>query len=239
MEREELESKISEKLGSTQLTLTKESLDKFYEKTLKYITDDSMVDDQFVEDQVDLLKTLDGQIHKEASNQIKLYKEDWEKKHQKSADNKANDNNSGGGGSSKNNDNGNDELRKLQKEFEDMKKAYAKEKESRQKDSVLNEVEKGLKSKLSKAGIEVNNYFLKQVKKELDITIDEDGNTPDVDELVSKAEKNYFKSLKEAGLESNSSPSGLHRAKGKGVKSVVDSYFMRKQQKEHWGKAKK
>lgn len=237
MEREELESKISEKLGSTQLSLTKESLDKYYEKTLKYITDDSMVDDQFIEDQVDLLKTLDGQIHKEASTQIKIYKNDWEKKHQRSAskDGKGKDE-SGGGHSSENNDN--EEVQKLRKELEEMKESYAKEKESRQKSSILNEVEKGLKSKLSKAGIEVNGYFLKQVKKELDITINEDGNTPDVDELVSRAEKNYFKSLKEAGLESKASPSD-GRKTNKGAKSIVDSYFMRKQQKEHWGKAKK
>lgn len=238
MEREELESKISEKLGSTQLTLTKESLDKFYEKTLKYITDDSMVDDQFVEDQVDLLKTLDGQIHKEASNQIRIYKEDWEKKHQKPGGKGAKGNDGAGGGHSSENNDNEDELQKLRKDFEDMKKAYAKEKESRQKDAILNDVEKGLKSKLSKAGIEVNSYFLRQVKKELDVTIDEDGNTPDVDELVSQAEKNYFKSLKEAGLERNTPPAGGRRT-GKGAKSVVDTYFARKQQKEHWGKANK
>lgn len=238
MEREELESKISEKLGSTQLTLTKESLDKFYEKTLKYITDDSMVDDQFVEDQVDLLKTLDGQIHKEASNQIRIYKEDWEKKHQRPSGKDAKGKDGAGEGHSSENNGNDDELQKLRKEFEDMKKAYAKEKESRQKDAVLNDVEKGLKSKLSKAGIEVNSYFLRQVKKELDVTIDKDGNTPDVDELISQAEKNYFKSLKEAGLESNTPPAGGRRT-GKGAKSVVDNYFMRKQQKEHWGKANK
>lgn len=238
MEREELEPKISEKLGSTQLTLTKESLDKFYEKTLKYITDDSMVDDQFVEDQVDLLKTLDGQIHKEASNQIRIYKEDWEKKHQKPGGKGAKGNDGAGGGHSSEDNDNEDELQKLRKDFEDMKKAYAKENESRQKDAILNDVEKGLKSKLSKAGIEVNSYFLRQVKKELDVTIDEDGNTPDVDELVSQAEKNYFKSLKEAGLERNTPPVGGRRT-GKGAKSVVDTYFARKQQKEHWGKANK
>lgn len=233
MEREELESKISEKLGSTQLSLTKETLDMFYEDTLKDITDDSKVDDEFVERKVKYLKTLDGQLHSDVSRQVKIYKEDWEKKNKKTAPNDGDDHSS-----RKNNDNDNDEIRKLREELEDIKKLNAKEKESRQKASILNEVEKGLKSKLSKAGIEVNGYFLKQVKKELDITIDEDGNTPDVDELVSRAEKDYFKSLKEAGLESKASPSG-GRKTGKGAKSIVDSYFMRKQQKEHWGKAKK
>lgn len=230
MEREELESKISEKLGSTQLSLTKETLDMFYEDTLKDITDDSKVDDEFVERKVKYLKTLDGQLHSDVSRQVKIYKEDWEKKNKKPGPK------DGGGHSSENNDN--EEVQKLRKELEEMKESYAKEKESRQKSSILDEVEKGLKSKLSKAGIEVNGYFLKQVKRELDITIDEDGNTPDVDELVSRAEKDYFKSLKEAGLESKASPSD-GRKTGKGAKSIVDSYFMRKQQKEHWGKAKK
>lgn len=234
MEREELESKISEKLGSTQLSLTKETLDMFYEDTLKDITDDSKVNDEFVERKVKYLKTLDGQLHSDVSRQVKIYKEDWEKKNKKT-DSKDGDDHS----SRKNNDNDNDEIRKLREELEDIKKSNAKEKESRQKASILNEVEKGLKSKLSKAGIEVNNYILKQTKKELDITIDKDGNTPDVDELVSKAEKNYFKSLKEAGLESNTHPGGGSKTGGKGTKSIVDSYFMRKQQKEHWGKAKK
>lgn len=234
MEREELESKISEKLGSTQLSLTKETLDMFYEDTIKDITDDSKVDDEFVERKVKYLKTLEGQLHSDVSRQVKIYKEDWEKKNKKT-DPKDGDDHS----SRKNNDNDNDEIRKLREELEDIKKSNAKEKESRQKASILNEVEKGLKSKLSKAGIEVNNYILKQTKKELDITIDKDGNTPDVDELVSKAEKNYFKSLKEAGLESNTHPGGGSKTGGKGTKSIVDSYFMRKQQKEHWGKAKK
>lgn len=230
MEREELESKISEKLGSTQLALTKETLDMFYEDTLKDITDDSKVDDEFVERKVKYLKTLDGQLHSDVSRQVKIYKEAWEKKNKKTNPKNGDDH------SSENNDN--EEVQKLRKELEEMKESYAREKESRQKSSILDEVEKGLKSKLSKAGIEVNGYFLKQVKKELDITIDEDGNTPDVDELVSRAEKIYFKSLKEAGLESKASPSNPRKT-GKGTKSIVDSYFMRKQQKEHWGKAKK
>ena len=230
MERKELESKISEKLGSTQLALTKETLDRFYEDTLKDITDDSKVDDEFVERKVKYLKTLDGQLHSDVSRQVKIYKEDWEKKNKKTNPKNGDDH------SPENNDN--EEVQKLRKELEEMKESYAREKESRQKSSILDEVEKGLKSKLSKAGIEVNGYFLKQVKKELDITIDEDGNTPDVDELVSRAEKIYFKSLKEAGLESKASPSNPRKT-GKEAKSIVDSYFTRKQQKEHWGKAKK
>lgn len=238
MEREELEPKISEKLGSTQLRLSKETMDMFYEETLNDITDDSKVDDDFIERKVNYLKKLDGQLHSDVSREVKLYKEDWEKKNKKQGDKGGKGKEGAGEGHSSEGNDNEDEIQKLRKDFEDMKKAYAKEKESRQKDAILNDVEKGLKSKLSKAGIEVNSYFLRQVKKELDVTIDEDGNTPDVDELVSQAEKNYFKSLKEAGFERNTPPAGGRRT-GKGAKSVVDNYFARKQQKEHWGKANK
>lgn len=238
MEREELEPKISEKLGSTQLRLSKETMDMFYEETLNDITDGSKVDDDFIERKVNYLKKLDGQLHSDVSREVKLYKEDWEKKNKKQGDKGGKGKEGAGEGHSSEGNDNEDEIQKLRKDFEDMKKAYAKEKESRQKDAILNDVEKGLKSKLSKAGIEVNSYFLRQVKKELDVTIDEDGNTPDVDELVSQAEKNYFKSLKEAGFERNTPPAGGRRT-GKGAKSVVDNYFARKQQKEHWGKANK
>lgn len=230
MEKEVLESRIAEGLGSTQLQLTQETLDVFYEETLADITDDSQVDDKFIERKVNYLKKLNGQLHSDVAKQVDIYKKQIKpvEKKKPAEGNKGEE----GGGS------GNDELEQLRKDFNDLKSAYDAEKDSARRKELLGEVSKGLKSKFTKAGIEANSYILKQTLKELDITKDENGNSPDVDDLVKKAESAYFKSMKEAGLEKRVAP-GVGNRTGKGGKSVVDEFFNRKRTKEHWGNAKK
>ena len=126
-------------------------------------------------------------------------------------------------------------LAQMRKELDELKAERAAAKDAATKKELLDSVEKGLKDKLKAAGIEANGYFIKQVKKELEIPKSDGDTSPDVDELVGKAEKAYFKSLKEAGLEATASPQG-GRKNGKGGSSAVDAYFKKKGLKEGWKK---
>lgn len=219
MEKEELRTKIDEALGSTQLQLSEQTWDKYLTRTVAGIKDDAEVTDEFITGEVEWLKTLNGQLHADVAKENNAYKAALEEKLKAAG---------AAGGE-------NEALAQMRKELDELKAERAAAKDAATKKELLDSVEKGLKDKLKAAGIEANGYFIKQVKKELEIPKSDGDTSPDVDELVGKAEKAYFKSLKEAGLEATASPQG-GRKNGKGGSSAVDAYFKKKGLKEGWKK---
>lgn len=226
MEKEELRTKIDEALGSTQLQLSEQTWDKYLTRTVAGIKDDAEVTDEFITGEVEWLKTLNGQLHADVAKENNAYKAALEEK-LKAAGSSGKAAGAAGGE--------NEALAQMRKELDELKAERAAAKDAATKKELLDSVEKGLKDKLKAAGIEANGYFIKQVKKELEIPKSDGDTSPDVDELVGKAEKAYFKSLKEAGLEATASPQG-GRKNGKGGSSAVDAYFKKKGLKEGWKK---
>lgn len=222
MEKEELRTKIDEALGSTQLQLSEQTWDKYLTRTVAGIKDDAEVTDEFITGEVEWLKTLNGQLHADVAKENNAYKAALEEKLKAAGA-------AGAAGGE------NEALAQMRKELDELKAERAAAKDAATKKELLDSVEKGLKDKLKAAGIEANGYFIKQVKKELEIPKSDGDTSPDVDELVGKAEKAYFKSLKEAGLEATASPQG-GRKNGKGGSSAVDAYFKKKGLKEGWKK---
>lgn len=222
MEKEELKTKIDEALGSTQLQLSEQTWDKYLTRTVAGIKDDAEVTEEFINGEVDWLKTLNGQLHADVAKENNAYKAALEEKYK----NKPNE---------PNEDGNNELLSQMRKELDELKAERAAAKDAATKKELLDSVERGLKDKLKAAGIEANGYFIKQVKKELEIPKSDGDTSPDVDELVGKAEKAYFKSLKEAGLEATAHPQ-TNRKNGKGGMSAVDAYFKKKGLKEGWKK---
>lgn len=235
MEKEELRTNIDEALGSTQLQLSEQTWDKYLTRTVAGIKDDAEVTDEFITGEVEWLKTLNGQLHADVAKENNAYKAALEAKYKAngstgsagSAGTAAGAAGAAGGES--------EALAQMRKELDELKAERAAAKDAATKKELLDSVEKGLKDKLKAAGIEANGYFIKQVKKELEIPKSDGDTSPDVDELVGKAEKAYFKSLKEAGLEATASPQG-GRKNGKGGSSAVDAYFKKKGLKEGWKK---
>ena len=80
MELEELKSKFEEKLGSTKLQLSEQTLSEVLQDALAEIgDDDTRLTDDFLTRKVNLAKKIDGQINFDVSQRIK----DWEKQNPK------------------------------------------------------------------------------------------------------------------------------------------------------------
>ena len=80
MELEELKSKFEEKLGSTKLQLSEQTLSEVLQDALAEIgDDDTRLTDDFLTRKVNLAKKIDGQINFDVSQRIK----DWEKQNTK------------------------------------------------------------------------------------------------------------------------------------------------------------
>jgi hypothetical protein len=94
-----------------------------------------------------------------------------------------------------------------------------------------------LKAKFKDAGLEVNDYILKQTLRDLEIPEVEEGEKVDEDELISKMERAYFKNLKAAGLGKEDTGKARYgnRGGGKG-ESAADRFFAKKAKKEGWKK---
>lgn len=192
MEKEALLSKISEGLGSTQLSET--TINAFVDDVYEDVKDSESVSDEFIARKVNYLKAVNGQLHADVATQVNDYKkknpyrkpkevpsvdEDepaWFKTYREKQEERM-------------------------KAIEDSAKA---ELEATNRKRVVDSVKDSLKSKFSAEGIDMNNYFLSQAVNDVDFTPakDENGNdvAADIEKLAKDVEKAYFKHLKEAGI---------------------------------------
>lgn len=232
MEREALEQRFNEELGSTRLNWSEQTKDTFYNEILADITDDAQVTDEFIARKVKFLKTFDGQFHADVSKETKNLREQMAAlKAKYEGTGGAGGSNTGGEGGGSNTD----EIAALKKRIEVME-AEAKEKDaaSRRK-SILDSVAEGLKAKRKKAELPVNDYFVKQALGKLELPEDGGGSTPDEDALVKQLDGLYIKELKAAGIEGRDAYPSTGRRTGKPGASAVDKFWEKKKKKEHWG----
>lgn len=227
MEREELFEKVEESLGSTQLTsLSEETINAELDAALEEVEDDANIDEKFIEKLTKRLVRMEGNLHKNVSIETKKYKTELEKKLKRTP---------------KGNDEGHKEpkgeesettklLKEMREELEELKNAQKENATAKKKNDIAAAVKKGIKAKFKEAEIEENSYILKQTIKELDIKEDSD-----VEELIKKLEKNYYKNLKEAGLDKSTTPRFGGRNKGGKGGTAADRFFARKKAKEKSG----
>lgn len=233
MEREELRSKIDESLESSQttLTLSDETINGELDDELEGVTDDAQVDDNFVNRIVKRLTRMDGNLHKEVSTQVNIWKKAHPSGKKPAPIQKTKDDEGGGEGD-------NEVLKYLKKldtrieAIEGRRKADA---EKNAKDAIFNKVKADLKAKFKDANVEVNNYIFKQTLRDMEIPETEEGGKINTDALVKDMEKSYYKNLKEAGFESKGAPRRGSTAGGTG-KSAADRFFIRKAKREGWAK---
>lgn len=226
MDKEELIPKFTEALGGTQLQLSEQTMDGFYEEVLAEVgTDDAKVTDEFLGRKVNYLKTLNGQLHADVSKQVDEYKK--MNPHEKQDPPKSKPIKSVES----------DEVVALKKQVDDMQAAQKSRDFETAKNAIKESVKNNFEANQKKAGLKVNPYFLKQTIR--DLKLPDEIEKADLGLLTKQLETDYSKAMKEADFDQKGSPLfGKNAGGGKG-KSAVDSYFESKKLKEGWGVQKK
>ena len=237
MEREELLQQVNESIEADgrQLSpsLSEESINGELDDALEDITDDEENNKKVVARLAKRLLRMDGNIHSNVSKQVSDYK-----KRSKAQTKKADKPSGEPLGTVADNDDDTPAWAKaLLARVDAMEEAQKQKAEEVAKDAIVAEVKKGFKAKFKEAGLEVNDYIFRQTLRDLEIPETEEGEKVNIGSLVKTLEREYTKSLKEAGLgkENTSKPRFGSREGGKG-ESAADRFFAKKAKKEGWKK---
>lgn len=227
MEREELLNLVNEELGNTQLTLSERTIGEELDDVLGDMGDDAEANAAVVKRVAARLKRMDGNLHADVSRQVADYKKNY-KPQPKPAAKKAEKDSVKGSGEA--DGEGNDELRQIRAELASLKAESEERKRAEARNGVVKDVRKALDERFAKAGMKVNEYFMRGALQSLDVP---DG-PADIDSLATAAEKRYNADMKEAGVHPDQSP--RYGRGGEGGTNSASDYFARKAKKEGWGK---
>ena len=214
MTREELLALVNKEVDTTKFkSLSQKTINEELDDILEDFGDDEAVNAKLVTKLANRLKRMDGNLHKNVSDEIKKSREEAERKkkeeeeeHRRKEANK--------------DDDPDDKYSKLLEKLEALEKANAERDKKAARKATIESVKAGLKDKFDKANLEMKNYFLNAAIAKLEIP-DEDA---DIDDLVSKAERIYTAEYKEATGE-NGIPAKGQRSSG-GGSSTDDEKFM-------------
>lgn len=215
MTREELLALVNKEVDTTKFkSLSQKTINEELDDVLEDFDDnDDAVSAKLVTKLANRLKRMDGNLHKNVSDEIKKSKEEAErKKKEEEEERKRKEANK--------DDDPDDKYSKLLEKLEALEKANAERDKKAARKATIESVKAGLKDKFDKANLEMKNYFLNAAIAKLEIP-DED---VDIDDLVSKAEKIYTAEYKEATGE-NGIPAKGQRPSG-GGSSTDDDKFM-------------
>ena len=214
MTREELLALVNKEVDTTKFkSLSQKTINEELDDVLEDFGDDEASNAKLVTKLANRLKRMDGNLHKNVSDEIKKSREEAErkKKEEEEERNRMEANND---------DDPDDKYSKLLEKLEALEKANAERDKKAARNATIESVKAGLKDKFDKANLEMKNYFLNAAIAKLEIP-DEDA---DIDDLVSKAEKIYTAEYKEATGE-NGIPAKGQRSSG-GGSSTDDEKFM-------------
>lgn len=214
MTREELLALVNKEVDTTKFkSLSQKTINEELDDVLEDFGDDEAANAKLVTKLANRLKRMDGNLHKNVSDEIKKSKEEAErKKKEEEEERKRREANR--------DDDPDDKYSKLLEKLEALEKANAERDKKAARKATIESVKAGLKDKFDKANLEMKNYFLNAAIAKLEIP-DEDA---DIDDLVSKAEKIYTAEYKEATGE-NGIPAKGQRTSG-GGSSTDDEKFM-------------
>lgn len=214
MTREELLELTNKEVDTTKFkSLSQKTINEELDDVLEDFGDDEEVNSKLVTKLANRLKRMDGNLHKNVSDEIKKSKEDAERKKKEEEEERKRK-------EAVKEDNPDDKYSKLLEKLEALEKANAERDKKAARKATIESVKAGLKDKFDKANLEMKNYFLNAAISKLEIP-DEDA---DIDDLVSKAEKIYTAEYKEATGE-NGIPAKGQRLSGC-VNSTDDDDFM-------------
>lgn len=214
MTREELLALVNKEADTTKFkSLSQKTINEELDDVLEDFGDDEAANAKLVTKLANRLKRMDGNLHKNVSDEIKKSKEEAERKKREEEEERKRK-------ELDKEDNPDDKYNELLKEIKALKEANAERDKKAARKATIESVKAGLKDKFDKANLEMKNYFLNAAIAKLEIP-DEDA---DIDDLVSKAEKIYTAEYKEATGE-NGIPAKGQRSSG-GGSSTDDDKFM-------------
>lgn len=188
MTREELLALVNKEADTTKFkSLSQKTINEELDDVLEDFGDDEAANAKLVTKLANRLKRMDGNLHKNVSDEIKKSKEEAErKKKEEEEERKRKEEEEGKTGSD-------DKYNELLKEIKALKEANAERDKKAARKATIESVKAGLKDKFDKANLELNDFFLDTALSKLEISDD-----ADVAELVSTAENIYTADYKRA-----------------------------------------
>ena len=203
MTREELLALVNKEADTTKFkSLSQKTINEELDDVLEDFGDDEAANAKLVTKLANRLKRMDGNLHKNVSDEIKKSKEEAERKKREEEEERKRK-------ESDKKDDPDDKYAELLKEIKALKEANVERDKKAARKATIESVKAGLKDKFDKANLEMNDFFLDTALSKLEIPDD-----ADVVELVSKAENIYTADYKRANggnavpRKGSSAPSG-------------------------------
>lgn len=188
MTKEELLSLVNKEVDTTKFkSLSQKTINEELDDVLEDFGDDEAANAKLVTKLANRLKRMDGNLHKNVSDEIKKSKEEAERK-KKEEEEERKRKEAGEGKTDPD-----DKYNELLKEIKALKEANAERDKKAARKATIESVKAGLKDKFDKANLELNDFFLDTALSKLEISDD-----ADVAELVSTAENIYTADYKRA-----------------------------------------
>lgn len=187
MTREELLALVNKEVDTTKFKeLSQKTINEELDDVLEDFGDDEEANSKLVTKLANRLKRINGNLHKNISDEVKKSKEEVErKKKEEEEERKRKEADKG--------DDPDDKYSKLLEKLEALEKANAERDKKAARKATIESVKAGLKDKFDKANLELNDFFLDTALSKLEISDD-----ADVAELVSTAENIYTADYKRA-----------------------------------------
>ena len=203
MTREELLALVNKEVDTTKFKeLSQKTINEELDDVLEDFGDDEEANSKLVTKLANRLKRINGNLHKNISDEVKKSKEEAErKKKEEEEERKRREADKG--------DDPDNKYNELLKEIKALKEANAERDKKAARKATIESVKAGLKDKFDKADLEMNDFFLDTALSKLEISDD-----ADVAELVSTAENIYTADYKRANggnavpRKGSSAPSG-------------------------------
>ena len=187
MTREELLALVNKEVDTTKFKeLSQKTINEELDDVLEDFGDDEEANSKLVTKLANRLKRINGNLHKNISDEVKKSKEEAErKKKEEEEERKRKEANKDG--------DPDDKYSKLLEKLEALEKANTERDKKAARKATIESVKAGLKDKFDKANLEMNDFFLDTALSKLEISDD-----ADVAELVSTAENIYTADYKRA-----------------------------------------
>lgn len=167
--------------------LSQKTINEELDDVLEDFGDDEDANSKLVTKLANRLKRINGNLHKNISDEVKKSKEEAERK-KKEEEEERKRKEAGEGKTDPD-----DKYNELLKEIKALKEANAERDKKAARKATIESVKAGLKDKFDKANLELNDFFLDTALSKLEISDD-----ADVAELVSTAENIYTADYKRA-----------------------------------------
>lgn len=187
MTREELLALVNKEVDTTKFKeLSQKTINEELDDVLEDFGDDEEANSKLVTKLANRLKRINGNLHKNISDEVKKSKEEAERKKKEEEEERKRK-------EADKNDDPDDKYNELLKEIKALKEANAERDKKAARKATIESVKAGLKDKFDKANLELNDFFLDTALSKLEIS-----DVADVAELVSTAENIYTADYKRA-----------------------------------------